>query len=171
MVLGNALVEDDGAIKADAIVVLGGDIHGTRIIRGAELSKAGYASQVLVSGPSNLLGHDTDQTIVYAARNGYPATMFQAIPLPEAASSTRTEARYIGRELKLQEIKSVNLVTSNYHTRRAAWLWRKENPALQIHVVPAADPNFTPETWFKTREGQKVFFVEGLKTIVNRLGY
>ena len=40
----------------------------------AELEKAGYASRILVSGPTNLLGHESDDTIVYAARKGYPAS-------------------------------------------------------------------------------------------------
>ena len=88
---GNALVEDDGAAKADAIVVLGGDAYGTRIIRGAQLEQDGYASRILVSGPTNLLGHESDDTIVYAARKGYPASLFEPVPLPEWADSTRTE--------------------------------------------------------------------------------
>jgi uncharacterized SAM-binding protein YcdF (DUF218 family) len=167
---GDALVEDDGATKADAIVVLGGDAFGTRILRGAELVKAGYASRLLVSGPSDLLGYESDSSIVYASRKGYPASMFEAIPLPAEADSTRGEAQYIGRKLKAEDIKSIDLVTSNYHTRRAAWLWRKINPDLQIHVVPASDPYFSPETWFRTRTGQKTFFMETTKTIASHLG-
>jgi uncharacterized SAM-binding protein YcdF (DUF218 family) len=169
-VAGNALVEDDGAAKADAIVVLGGDHFGTRILRGAELAKAGYASRVLVSGPTDLLGHESDGTVAYAVQKGYPASIFQAIPLPDEADSTRSEAEYIGRKLKAEDVKSINLVTSNYHTRRAAWLWRKINPDLRIHVVPAPDPYFSPETWFKTRTGQKTFLLESTKTIASHLG-
>ena len=163
-------MEDDGAAKADAIVVLGGDAYGTRIIRGAELAKAGYATRVLISGPVTLIGHESDTSIAYAASKGYPASTFEAVPLPESADSTRTEAEYIGRKLKTEEVNSIDLVTSNYHTRRAAWLWRKINPQLHINVVPAPDPYFSPETWFKTRTGQKTFVLEFTKTIVSHLG-
>jgi len=169
-IAGNALIEDDGAVKADAIVVLGGDAYGTRIIRAAELAKSGYATRILVSGPVTLLGHDSDQTIVYAGRKGYPASMFEAVPLRSTSESTRSEAQYIGRQLVSQEIKSIDLVTSLYHTRRAAWLWRKENPELRINVVPAPDPYFTPEAWYKTREGQKTFILEWTKTLASHLG-
>lgn len=167
----NALEEDDGAVKADAILVLGGDAYGTRILRAAELYRAGYAPRILVSGPQNLLGHDSDATITYATRKGYPASIFEALPLPPEADSTRGEAQYIGQQLRAQDIKSIDLVTSNYHTRRAAWLWRKVNPGLRVNVVPASDPYFSPETWFKTRNGQKTFVAEWTKTIVTHLGY
>jgi uncharacterized SAM-binding protein YcdF (DUF218 family) len=167
---GNALVEDDGAAKADAILVLGGDGFGTRILRAAELAQSGYAPRVLVSGPVSLLGHDTDITIVYAGRKGYPASLFEAIPLPQGVSSTRAEVRYLAGLLRQQGVGSVDMVTSNYHTRRAAWLWRKENPDIRMNVVPSSDPYFSPESWFKNREGQKTFLLEWTKTLASRLG-
>ena len=170
-VAGNALVEDDGAVRADAIVVLGGDGFGTRIIRAAELAKSGYAPRVLVSGPVNLLGHDTDATIVYAGRHGYPASLFEAIPLPEDVASTRAEVRYLAKLLREQGVTSVDLVTSNYHTRRAAWLWRKENPGIRVNVVPAPDPYFSTGSWFNNREGEKIFLLEWTKTLASRLGH
>lgn len=167
---GSALVEDDGAAKADAIVVLGGDGYGTRIVRGAELEKSGYGPRVLVSGPENLIGHDSDATIIYAGRKGYAASMFEAMPLPREVSSTRTEAQYLGRILRDEGVVSIDLVTSNYHTRRAGYLWRKENPWLHVNVVPAPDPYFSPENWFNNREGQKTFILEWTKTLASHLG-
>ncbi len=167
---GSALVEDDGAVKADAIVVLGGDGYGSRIIRAAELAQSGYAQRILVDGPVRLLGTEADDTIRYAATKGYPSSMFEALPLPKDVSSTRAEVQYLGRKLREQGIHSIDLVTSNYHTRRAAWLWRKENPGFPVNVVPAPDPNFAPEGWFKSREGKKTFFYEWAKTLSSHLG-
>ncbi len=166
----NALVEDDGAAKADAIVVLGGDSYGTRILRAAELAKSGYAPRVLVSGPANLIGHDSDASIIYAARHGYPASMFEGVPLPQEVNSTREEVKYLGRLLREQGVQSIDLVTSNYHTARAAWLWRKENPGIRVNVVPASDPYFSPEGWFNNREGQKTFLLEWTKTLASYFG-
>ncbi len=163
-------MEDDGAVKADAIVVLGGDGFGTRIVRAGELAKIGYSSRVLVSGPENLIGHDTDVTVVYASRKGYPASLFEPVPLPRDVSSTRAEVRYLGRLLRDQGVQSIDLVTSNYHTRRAAWLWRKENPGIRVNAVPAPDPYFSPEAWFNNREGQKTFILEWTKTLASHLG-
>lgn len=166
--IGSALVEDDGPRKADAIVVLGGDDYGTRILKGAELARAGYAPYVLVSGPTSLLGHESDTTIEYARRNGFPDSLFH--PLPNNTDSTRSEARFIGAYLRDHGIHKILLVTSNFHTHRAAYLMRHENPGLQVDVVPAPDPNFTPASWWKSRSGQKTFLIEWIKTVATWLG-
>jgi len=163
-------VEDDGAVKADAIVVLGGDGFGSRILRAAELAKSGYAPRLIVSGPANLIGHDSDASIIFAARHGYPASMFEPVPLPQDVHSTRGEVKYLGQLLRDQGVQSIDLVTSNYHTRRAARLWRKENPGMRVNAVPAPDPYFSPELWFNNREGQKTFVLEWTKTFASYLG-
>jgi len=166
--LGSALVEDDGPKKSQAVVVLGGDDYGTRILKGAQLAQAGYAPYVLVSGPTSLLGHESDTTIEYARRKGFPDSLFR--PLPNNTDSTRSEAQFIGAWLRDQGIHKILLVTSNFHTRRAAGLMRRENPGLEVDVVPAPDPNFTPDTWWKTRSGEKTFLIEWLKTVATWLG-
>jgi uncharacterized SAM-binding protein YcdF (DUF218 family) len=165
------LVEDDGPRKADAIVVLGGDAYGQRIIKGAELEKAGYAPIVLVSGPPYLLGAESDEVIEYAKRQGFPAALFRSVPLPAgSADSTRVEAIYFGKYLKDNGIHKVLLVTSNYHTRRAAKLWRLEDPWLDVTVVPAPDRYFTTDGWWESRQGKKTFLYEWVKTLATWLG-
>lgn len=166
--LGSALVENDGPQKAQAIVVLGGDDHGTRIIKAAQLAQAGYAPYVLVSGPLSLLGHESDDTIEYARREGFPDSLFR--PLPNDTDSTRSEAKFIGNYLRGHGIHKILLVTSSFHTRRAAHLMRHENPGLQVDVVPAPDPNFTPDGWWKSRSGEKIFLIEWIKTVATWLG-
>lgn len=166
---GRALVENDGPQKAQAIVVLGGDDYGCRIIKAAQLATEGYAPFVLVSGPRMLLGHESDMTIQYAEQKGYPASLFH--PLTDDTNSTRSETLFIGKYLREHGIRKILLVTSNFHTHRAAYLMRKQNPGLQVVVVPAPDPYFTSDGWWKTREGQKTFLIEWLKTVATWLGF
>jgi uncharacterized SAM-binding protein YcdF (DUF218 family) len=166
--LGRALVEDDGAQKAQAIVVLGGDDYGTRIVKAAQLAEAGYAPYVLVSGPLSLLGHESDDTIEYGRRRGFPDSLFRAVP--NETDSTRGEAAFIGRYLRAHGIRKILLVTSNFHTRRATWLMRHENPGLEVHAIPAPDPYFTAGAWWKSRNGQKTFLLEWMKTVATRMG-
>lgn len=166
---GRALVENDGPQKAQAIVVLGGDDYGCRIIKAAQLATEGYAPFVIVSGPRMLLGHESDMTIQYAEQKGHPASLFH--PLPNDTHSTRSETLFIGKYLREHGIRKILLVTSNYHTRRAAHLMRSQNPGLQVAVIPAPDPYFTPDGWWKTREGQKTFLIEWLKTAATWLGF
>jgi len=168
--LGNALVENDGPQKAAAILVLGGDEAGFRITKGAQLAQAGYAPYVLVDGPKVLMGHESDATIRYAEQNGYPDALFRPLPLPTGVTSTRTESEYVGLFLKQEKIGKIVLVTSNYHTRRAARLMRKVNPWLQVVAVAAPDQFFTPNGWWKSREGQKTFLLEWTKTVAAWLG-
>jgi uncharacterized SAM-binding protein YcdF (DUF218 family) len=165
---GQFLVEDDRPQKADLAVVLGGDGFGTRIIKAAQLAESGYVPAVLVSGPPSLLGPESDETIEYARRQGYPVSLFH--PLANGLSSTRSETEFIGNYLRAQHVRKILLVTSNYHTRRAARLMRKQNPGLQVIAVPAPDPYFTPSTWWKTRDGQKTFLFEWMKTVATSLG-
>lgn len=167
---GRVLVRDDGPQKADAILVLGGDDFGTRIIKAAQLAQQGYSPYVLVSGPPDLLGHDSDGTIEFARRNGYPVSLFHPVWLPLGTDSTRGEATFLGNYLRAHGIKHILLVTSNYHTRRAARLWRKQAPWIDLTMVAAPDPSFTPDGWWKTRSGQKTCFLEWTKTIAAWLG-
>ena len=169
---GGWLIEDDGPRKADAIVVLGGDAYGDRTLKGAELVQAGYAPLVLVSGPSRLIGYESSDEVQFAEQHGYPAQLLREVHLPADAESTRSEARFLGKYLRDQGIKSIVLVTSNYHSRRAAAIFRSENPTLAVTVATSVDPAgyFTPATWWKTRAGQKIFLYEWLKTISVKLG-
>ena len=165
---GQMLVEDDGPQKADVILVLGGDEFGTRIMKAAQLQEAGYAPYVLVSGPKTLLGHESDESIEYARRQGYPVTIFK--PLVNQSDSTRSESKAVNAYMREHRAKTVLLVTSNYHTRRAARLMRKAMSGIHVIVIPAPDPFFRPQSWWTSRSGQKTFLYEWLKTFAVDLG-
>lgn len=167
--LGNALVEDDGVRKAQAAVVLGGDSHGVRILKAAELAQAGYVPYVLVDGPQTLVGYESDMSILYAEKRGYSAALFRALQMPASIHSTVSEAGFVGRYLKQNGIKKILLVTSNYHTHRAAYLFRKVDPWLQVIAVPAPDPDLEP-VWWTYRDGQRTFVLEWLKTLDAYIG-
>jgi uncharacterized SAM-binding protein YcdF (DUF218 family) len=163
----NFLIEDDGPRKAEAIVVLGGDAYGDRTLKGAQLAKEGYAPFVIVSGLPGLVSSVSSEEIQFAEQHGYPSSLFLEVDLPASAESTRTEEDFLGKYLSARGIKSILLVTSNYHTRRAKKLWRWENPTIAVAVVPSVDPQgyFTPQSWWRTRAGKKIFLMEWLKTI------
>jgi uncharacterized SAM-binding protein YcdF (DUF218 family) len=100
-----------------------------------------------------------------------PASLFRPVWLPEGVDSTSTEVRYVAKTvLRPANIKKVLLVTSNYHTRRAARFARKEVPWLHVSVAPASDPYFSPDGWWKSRKGQKIFLLEWMKTILEYRG-
>src|SRR5581483_8832668 len=108
------LVENDGPQKAQAIVVLGGDQTGERIITASELAKAGYAPVVIVSGPQLLIDYESDLMIRFAESKGYPAYFFRA--LHHNVNSTRSETLMIAKDLRSAHIHKILLVTSNFHS-------------------------------------------------------
>ncbi|HEX4772595.1 MAG TPA: YdcF family protein [Bryobacteraceae bacterium] len=166
--LAKPLVEDDGPHTADAILVMGGDGFCTRIIKAAELAKAGYVPVVYVSSPPIFTAHEADFTIPFAIQHGYPATLFRA--LPSDADSTRDEAVLLGQMLRARNVHTVLLVTSNYHTARAVRLMRKYNRGLTFYVEPASDPYFRTNGWWHTRTGEKTFILEWTKHFAAALG-
>lgn len=165
---GSYLVESDKTESADAIVVFGGDEFGNRITTAAELQKQGLAPFVVVSGPPTLLGHESETMIEFARRKGYDPAIFHRAD--HELNSTRKEAIFFDQYCKEHNLRKILLVTSNYHTKRAAKLMRAASPRLDVIVVAASDPFFTPSTWWKTRNGEKTFLYEWLKTIATALG-
>ena len=123
-----------------------------------------------MDGPKSLLGHESDATIEYAEKRGYAAALFHSLPLPANLNSTRAEADYVGKYLKAQKIHKILLVTSNYHTHRAAYLFRKYEPRTGRDCRTGAGPEFNPDSWWTDREGQKTFVMEWMKTVAAYLG-
>ena len=165
--LGNRLVREDGPAKADLAVVLAGDKYGNRILKGAELVSRGYVPAVLVSGPGLYNTYECDMAIEFAVRQGSPPQWF--IRLPHHADSTSEEAWQVLHYLASHNIRSILLVTSDYHTARAGRIYRKAirngNAGIQMRVVAAPDRWFHPDSWWKSREGRKIFVMEWAKTV------
>lgn len=170
---GNFLVHNEGPRKADGVLVLAGDAFGRRIMKGAELVREGWAPVAYISGPDELYGLTEDQlAIQFAVKKGAPAEWF--VGLPNQANSTEDEAAQLLPILKAKNVKHLLLVTSNYHTRRAARIFRKiaekKAPGMQIHPVASGDALFDPDGWWKTRPGQKTFLLEWTKTLTEPFG-
>ncbi len=166
--LGTILRISDAPVKADVAVVLAGDWTGERVRKAAALAQAGYVSKVLVSGPKTLFGKSwCDIIIPYAIGQGYPHDMFDCIE--HSALSTRTEARAIYPELRKRHVKSFLLVTSDTHTRRAAYVFRAEGD-IPFRTIAARSENFRLESWWKVREGRKAVFLEWVKSVAERIG-
>jgi len=167
--LGGYLVHAEPPVKADMIVVLAGDFTGNRILAAGDLVRRGFAPHALVSGTSGEYGlHETDLAIPFAVRHGYPESYF--IALPNDARSTKTEADDVLAALNRLHARSIDIVTSNFHTRRAGSIYRAKAPGLEIHMVAAPDLNFSPDGWWKNREGRKTFLLEWMKTVSSWFG-
>jgi uncharacterized SAM-binding protein YcdF (DUF218 family) len=167
--LGGYLIRDEAAVQADIIVVLAGDYFGNRILTAGDLVRRGLAPKALVSGPGDVYGvHESDLAIAFAVRHGLPESYF--LPFPNDSKSTASEADAVIPELRKLNAHQVEIVTSNFHTRRAGNIYRSRAGDLVFHLVAAPDPNFSAGGWWKNREGRKTFLVEWEKTVATWLG-
>jgi len=122
------LVVDDGQVKADAIVLLGGG-SGERPGRAAELFRAGAAPRILVSGAG-----DADGNRLLLMHRGVPSA---AISLEPNSRTTRENAQFSIPLLRAAGAKKVILVTSWYHSRRALKCFRHYAPDLEFESCPS----------------------------------
>jgi uncharacterized SAM-binding protein YcdF (DUF218 family) len=167
--LGRYLVVAGEPVRADIAVVLAGDGYGHRILKGGEMVRLGFTDRVLVSGPKLFYGRsEADLAIPFAVSHGYPESWFLASP--HEGTSTSEEAVALVAELRKLAVRRCLLVTSDYHTRRAGKIFRRAAPEVEFRVVAAPDEFFKPDSWWHTREGQKRFVIEWMKTITAWFG-
>jgi uncharacterized SAM-binding protein YcdF (DUF218 family) len=116
---------------ADCIVVLGGD-PGERVDRAAELFKQKAAPRIIVTGAGDCEGNK-----LLLIQRGVPE---QAIELECNSKSTRENAQFTVPLLQACGAKSVILVTSWYHSRRALACFQKYSHATVFYSEPAIPP-------------------------------
>lgn len=122
------LVERDGLMMADIIVVLGGD-GPPRAALGAALWLQGTAPSVLVTGQGDC--NSIKQTMIEAGVA--PTAVFT-----ECLSMTTWEnAAFSQPVLKRMEVKRAILVTSWFHSRRAIKRFRQLMPEVRWSSIPA----------------------------------
>ena len=151
-------IVDEPAAHADAIIVLSDDnFYADRATHAAELYRQGVAPVVVASGRrlrpsagiSELMEHDL-------VERGVPKD--KIIRYAHDADNTREEAEMIGKIAKANHWKSVVIVTSNYHTRRARYIFGKVAPAgITVSIASARDGDFDPERWWEKRKSVKLF--------------
>ncbi|HEY0702190.1 MAG TPA: YdcF family protein [Candidatus Acidoferrales bacterium] len=158
---GEFWVVDEPPETSDVIVVLSGDNYDAeRATRAAALFKSGMAPRVLATGralrsyatTTDLMKHDLQE-------HGVPAAAI--VELTHKADNTRDEAVAVSQFVVAHGWKKIILVTSNYHTRRAQYIYEHTLPASdQVTIVAVADSEYDANYWWKTRTGVKIFFHE-----------
>jgi uncharacterized SAM-binding protein YcdF (DUF218 family) len=157
------LIESQPAHSADLIVVLGGDFWGPRVIKGADLAVEGFAPLVLFSGPPYRDRSEGELAVAFLVARGYPAKLFAVFP--HAAKSTIAEARALRDEFARRGARRVILVTSNYHSRRAAIVLELFCPGIDFVSIPAPDPLYDANIWWKEGDSRRLFVSELAKII------
>jgi uncharacterized SAM-binding protein YcdF (DUF218 family) len=158
---GEFWIVDDAPESSDVIIVLSGDNYdAVRAARAAALFRAGMAPHVVATGRSlRSYATTTDLMKRDLADHGVPAAAI--IPLTLRADDTREEAVAVSEFVHTHGWKKILLVTSNYHTRRSEYIYERIlPPGTQLRVISAPDIEYDPQSWWRTREGLKLFFHE-----------
>jgi uncharacterized SAM-binding protein YcdF (DUF218 family) len=149
-------IVEDPLGKADALVVLSDDnFYADRATRAAELLREGKAPLIVASGRrlrpnagiAELMEHDLIE-------RGVPKE--KIVRLPQDADSTKEEAEAVLKFAKEKKWRSLIVVTSNYHTRRARYIFRRVFPqGIEVSVASARDGDFDPQHWWEKRKSTK----------------
>jgi uncharacterized SAM-binding protein YcdF (DUF218 family) len=154
-------IVQDRIEPADIIIVIGDDdFTADRAKQAAALFRAGWAPQILASGR---------MLRPYASIADYMARDLESDGVPPSAilrfshraDDTRDEAEGLRVLAEQKGWRRILLVTSNYHTRRARYIFRKVLPAsVRLEIASAPDAEFDPATWWESRPARKRFFLE-----------
>lgn len=147
---GDFLVVSDALRSADAIIAIGGD-GPERIFTALRLLREGYGRWLVVSGGP--YGRGFNSAILMrnqAIRGGLPA---ERIIVDDVAESTVGNAVGSARLMKRRGLRSAILLTSPYHTRRAAIVFSRyfRRDGLVVRVLAVDDGYFRIDRWW-TRE-------------------
>ena len=154
--VGESWIVEDAEGPAEALIVLSDDnFYADRATRAAELFRKGKAPIVVASGRrlrpmagiAELMEHDLIE-------RGVPKD--KIIRLAHDADNTREEAEALTKLAAQRKWHSVIVVTSNYHTRRARYIFHRVFPqGIEVRMASARDGDFDPQHWWEKRKSLK----------------
>lgn len=158
---GGFWVVDDRPQPSDVIVIVSDDNYqGDRAARAAELLKAGWAPRVVASG-RYLRPYVSIADFMQRDLEARGVLESAIVRFPQRVSDTREEALELSPFLASRGWKKILLVTSNYHTRRAKYIYERTlAPGSELRVISARDYKYDPDSWWQHRQSAKIFFHE-----------
>lgn len=157
----NNLIVADKIEKADCIVALGGE--NSRKKEAVKLFKKDYAKKILFTG-FEITKKDYERYGLKPNEYIYPV---------KSAFNTYEESQVVLDIVRRYNFKSIILVTSFYHTRRASETFKrflgKEN--IKVMVYPVFWQNFDIKNWDKNSYLKKAVIIEWLGLLYYKFEY
>ena len=177
--LAKLLIIEKPLEKADAILVLGGSsTYLERTAKAAELYKNGVTAKIFLTDDGTRGGWSSVEQrnmpfVELARRNliarGIPDENIEIIKPPD--SGTIYEARFLAAASKKENLQTLLLVTSAYHTRRARRTFEREfakenSPtAIGIESAPTGWQTPSPLFWWLSLAGWNSVAGEYVKSV------
>ena len=154
----------DAPRRSDAILVLAGETD-RRPQRALQLLSQGYGRRIVLDVPNNAKLYEFTQ--IELAQN-YIRDLPQASQVSICAIdglSTKDESKDADKCLQREGATSVLIVTSDFHTRRALEVFRREFPQRNYSVAAARNDEGFGTRWWTHRQWAKTFVDEWLRLI------
>lgn len=183
--LAERLIVEKPLERADAILVLGGSsTYLERTQKAAEIFKTGIAPKIFLTNDGLQGGwNQTENRNPLMVERARWELLKQGVPeeaieiLPGVVEGTHDEAILVENTLRKKDLRSIFLVTSPYHTRRALstfeTLLHKNNDEIKIGVAspPTGAQSPSPNYWWLSPRGWKFVAGEYLKIVYYWLFY
>jgi uncharacterized SAM-binding protein YcdF (DUF218 family)/glycosyltransferase involved in cell wall biosynthesis len=137
---------------ADAIVVFAGGVGESgkagggaqeRLERAVELYRSGHAPNLVLSSGYVYSFREAEVMRALAIAQGIPAS---AIVLEQRATNTYQNVAFVEAILRGRRWRTILLVSSPYHMRRALLVWRKVAPDVTVIPTPPSRSQFYDHT-------------------------
>jgi uncharacterized SAM-binding protein YcdF (DUF218 family) len=165
---------DPLAPHVDAAVVLQGSMAAekARLAGGVDLLRRGVAGRILLSVPRESYWGESIPPVARAyLQRTYGSDLATRVDFCEIGTdvnSTAQEAEALMVCVQEHGWRSIAVVTSSYHTRRARILWKRtlkgHNRETSLCVEAVDDPEFKLP-WWRHRQSAKIWLAESLKLI------
>jgi uncharacterized SAM-binding protein YcdF (DUF218 family) len=169
--------------QAEALAVLSGSAaYKERARFAAELFKAGRAERIILTNDNQRGGWSAieernpfyyELELKELERAGVPRD--RIIVIPDPVSGTYDEVKLIREYAETHKIRSMLVVTSSYHSRRAWWTVRRvfqgTNVLVGLMPVGTGQQNPSPIAWWVQLRGWKTIPLEYFKILYYTLRY
>ena len=178
---GRALIVNAEIGSADALVVLSGSSsYLERTQKAAELYRQGRAPLILLTNDYTRGGWSSalqtnpffvDRAFEELTKQGVPAERIRIVP--GVAESTQSEAVLVKVYAAAQGLRSVLIITSGYHSRRALRTFRTsfEGTGVVIGLEPSSHGSRFDAFWWLRPSGWRDVAGEYIKLIYYRFVY
>ncbi len=173
MSAGNWLVIDDDNYKSDVIIVISGG-QGERVKHAVKLFQNNYADTLILSGcPGNENLNEAIPMHDLAVSLGVPSENIIIDVLERHGLGTGEQAVTIRDVLKKHNFKSCILVTSNFHTRRALFIFKRalKNMDMKLSIAYPEEDSFDPSAWWKSKRNFSIVLDEFVKLVWYWISY
>jgi uncharacterized SAM-binding protein YcdF (DUF218 family) len=154
------LVVEDPPLATDAVVVMAGDPAYERTTAAVAFLKATGRGTLILTGGDAGPGDSADSLREKAIALGVAP---DRIRVETTSHSTREAMVATAPLLRSIGARTVTLVTSPYHARRASAAARRAWPGVTVRSLPASPSTWTAERWWSRPSGRRVVVSEYVK--------